>query len=206
MSSTAKVFDFFSCFEQVSELNCQAAGVLQQLLTSSDQREERVAAIRQLEHDADRLTHTALDQLNRTFITPLEREDIHGLATSLDDILDLMYAAAGRVLMYRLLKVPTALSDMAGILVESVAEVRKVVRCLRDPKDRARVMEICVEINRIENNADDKLRAGLGQLFDTEKDPIELIKAKEILETVENATDACERVANLIQGMIVKHS
>lgn len=206
MTLMPKTFDFFASFERVAEVTKTAAEELLKLFEPGADRTVLVARLKELEHDADGITHETLERLNRTFITPLDREDIHVLITSLDDVLDLVYACGARLMIYQLKTVPSYLPELARLLNEAVLEVSKAVHRLRDAKSRVRVLDHCVEINRIENASDDKLREALQRMFTEEKDPIELIKIKETVEILEDATDKCEDVANVIEGIVLKHA
>jgi predicted phosphate transport protein (TIGR00153 family) len=159
-------------------------------------------AIKELEHQADLVTHQIVKKLNTTFVTPLDREDIHALATSLDDVLDYIEAAAERLVVYRIKEPTSASRAMADVIVKTVAAMERAVQCLRTMD--AGFHEHAVEVNRLENNADDLLRDSLAALFDEQGDPIEVIKWKEIYETMEEVSDRCEDVANVIEEIILK--
>lgn len=206
MAFLPKTFDFYSGFDAVGGKIIEASQTLLAIMRKELDGDTGVAKLRELEQEADQFTHSTLERLNRTFITPIDREDIHLLATRLDDVLDLIYAVGGRMRIYRPVQLPPYLLDMAGIIVDGTKELGRAVSELRDTKHREKVLQHCVEINRIENAGDEKLREGLAHLFAHEKDPIELIKLKEILETLEEATDACEHVAHVIEGIVLKHA
>jgi predicted phosphate transport protein (TIGR00153 family) len=162
----------------------------------------KLHAIKEVEHQGDQITHEVVRRLNTTFITPLDREDIHALASRLDDVLDYIEAAAERLVVYRI-KEPTAASRaMAQVIVDIARATDRAVRCLRtmDPGFH----EQAVEVNRLENSADNLLRDSLAELFEQQADPIEVIKWKEIYETMEIVTDRCEDVVNVIEGIILK--
>ncbi|OFV80576.1 MAG: hypothetical protein A2Y78_02525, partial [Acidobacteria bacterium RBG_13_68_16] len=165
-----------------------------------------VEQLKELEHEGDRLTHLTLDKLNTTFITPFDREDIHTLATRLDDILDATDAAGQRLVVYRITKVPPKFLELADLLVESAKEVQKAVLALPDRKKLTSAITSCVEINRLENEADVVLREALGDLFDNAHDAIEVVKLKDLFSFLEEATDRCEDVANVIETIIMKGS
>jgi predicted phosphate transport protein (TIGR00153 family) len=148
------------------------------------------------------VTHQIVKKLNTTFVTPLDREDIHALATSLDDVLDYIEAAAERLVVYRIKEPTSASRAMADVIVKTVAAMERAVQCLRTMD--AGFHEHAVEVNRLKNNADDLLRDSLAALFDEQGDPIEVIKWKEIYETMEEVSDRCEDVANVIEEIILK--
>ena len=163
---------------------------------------KRFETIREIEGEGDLLTHEVIDRLNRTFITPIDREDIHDLATRLDDVLDYIEAAAERLVVYRIKEPTSACRAMAEVIVKTATSMDRAIKCLRtmDPGFH----EHAVEVNRLENAADNLLRDSLAALFEEQGDPIEVIKWKEIYETMEIVTDRCEDVANVIEGIILK--
>lgn len=193
---------FFDLFEQQSEHIMAAADLLRDLVQDFRDARSRAFAIKELEHKGDLVTHEVVRRLNTTFITPIDREDIHALATRLDDVLDLIEAAAERLVVYRIKEPTSACRAMAEVIVTITRATDKTIRCLRamDPSFH----EHTVEVNRLENSADNLLRESLAALFEEEGDPIEVIKWKEIYETMESVTDRCEDVANVIEGIILK--
>ncbi|HSF04528.1 MAG TPA: DUF47 family protein [Methylomirabilota bacterium] len=193
---------FYDLFEQQAQHIQHAAGLLHDLVHNFMDARVKLHAIKEVEHQGDQITHEVVRRLNTTFITPLDREDIHALASRLDDVLDYIEAAAERLVVYRI-KEPTAASRaMAQVIVEIARATDRAVRCLRtmDPGFH----EQAVEVNRLENSADNLLRDSLAELFEQQADPIEVIKWKEIYETMEIVTDRCEDVANVIEGIILK--
>jgi predicted phosphate transport protein (TIGR00153 family) len=193
---------FFDLFEQQSEHIIKAAQLLRELLNNFADARAKAHAIKEVEHQGDQVTHEVVKRLNTTFITPIDREDIHDLATRLDDVLDYIEAAAERLVVYRI-KEPTSPSRaMAEVIVHQTHAMDRAIRCLRtmDPGFH----EHAVEVNRLENSADHLLRESLAALFEEQGDPIEVIKWKEIYETMETVTDRCEDVANVIEGIILK--
>jgi predicted phosphate transport protein (TIGR00153 family) len=193
---------FYDLFEQQSQHILRAAGLLNDLVHNFVDVRVKLHAIKEVEHQGDQITHEVVRRLNTTFITPLDREDIHALASRLDDVLDYIEAAAERLVVYRI-KEPTAASRaLAQVIVETARATDRAIRCLRamDPGFH----EQAVEVNRLENSADNLLRDSLAELFEQEVDPIEVIKWKEIYETMEIVTDRCEDVANVIEGIILK--
>jgi predicted phosphate transport protein (TIGR00153 family) len=202
-----KTPQFFDLFEKAAATILQGAKLLEDFFSDGDNLEKKLKAIEDCEHAGDEITHDTVALLNKTFITPIDREDIHQLITEMDDILDLIYGTANRVVLY---KVPPAGPDMkavVAILVRAVAEVSKAVLRLRDmSKKPEMILAQCIEINRLENEADEALRRAISNLFEREKDPIRVIKEKEILETIENAADRCEDVANVLEGIVLKNA
>lgn len=201
-----KSTQFFDLFERAANNVLEGARLLDDFFCNYTNIEQKVRKIEDVEHAGDQLTHDTMELLNKTFITPLDREDIHGLTSELDDILDLIYGTANRMIYY---KVPPPSQDMikvVKILVKGVEEVSKAVLRLRNVKKPEMILAQCIEINRLENEADEALRSAISHLFDREKDPIKLIKEKEILEMLEAATDRCEDVANVIEGIVLKNA
>jgi predicted phosphate transport protein (TIGR00153 family) len=192
---------FFDLFEQQAANIVAAARVLEELVLDYPDAKAKVQQIRDLEHAGDTLTHELVKRLNTTFITPIDREDVYALASRLDDVIDLIDAVADRLLLYRI-SVPTpGCKDMAKIIVKTAEETDRAVRCLRTLSPFYH--KHCVEVNRLENEADRLLRDLLAALFDG-TDPIEIIKWKELYETMEEVTDRCEDVVNVIEGIVLK--
>jgi uncharacterized protein len=193
---------FFDYFEAQARNIITAADLLHALVHDFADARAKAHAIKEVEHAGDQITHEIVRKLNTTFVTPIDREDIHDLATRLDDVLDYIEAAAERLVVYRIKEPTSACRALAGVIVQTVAATDRTVRCLRtmDPGFH----EHTVEVNRLENSADNLLRDSLAALFEEEGDPIEVIKWKEIYETMEVVTDRCEDVANVIEGIILK--
>jgi len=193
---------FYDLFERQGEHIVRAAHLLHDLVHDFRDARARLHAIKEVEHEADQVTHEVVRRLNTTFITPLDREDIHALASRLDDVVDFIEAAAERLVVYRIKEPTSACRALVDVIVRTAQAVERTVRCLRamDPAFH----EHAVEVNRLENSADDLLRDSLAALFEEESDPIEVIKWKEIYETMEVVTDRCEDVANVIEGIILK--
>jgi predicted phosphate transport protein (TIGR00153 family) len=194
---------FFDLFEQQAATIVAAAGVLEELVLDYPNAKEKVQRIRDLEHQGDTLTHEVVKKLNTTFITPIDREDIYALASRLDDILDLIDAVADRLLLYRVSKPTPGSVDMAKIIVKTAEATDRAVRCLRTLSPYYH--KHAVEVNRLENEADRLLRDLLAGLFDG-TDPVEIIKWKELYETMEAVTDRCEDVVNVIEGITLKNA
>ena len=193
---------FFDLFDRQSEHIIRAAGVLHELVHNFADARAKAHAIKEIEHQGDQITHEIVKRLNTTFITPIDREDIHALATRLDDVLDYIEAAAERLVVYRIKEPTSACRAMAEVIVQQTHSMDRAIKCLRtmDPSFH----EHAVEVNRLENTADALLRDSLAALFEEQGDPIEVIKWKEIYETMEIVTDRCEDVANVIEGIILK--
>jgi uncharacterized protein len=205
-AKTPQVFDFFQCFSNLSDKMVESGETLLALLRAGSDQQKIKKRLHVIEHEADEITHSTYERLDKTFITPIDREDIHGLVSALDDVVDMIYACGLRFTIYNPKTVNANIVPLGEIILESSKEISKAMHMLRDTKNRRKILDICMEVNRIENCADDRLWAALGELFREESDPIELMKTKEILEYLEEATDACERVANRLQGVVLKHA
>jgi uncharacterized protein len=193
---------FFDLFNQLAGHLKAAAALLDRLFAEPQNTTELVRQIKDIEHQADVLTYSINQRIDKSFITPIDREDIHDLATRLDDVLDYIEAAAERLVVYRIKEPTSASRAMAEVIVQQTHAMERAIKCLRtmDPGFH----EHAVEVNRLENSADNLLRDSLAALFEEQADPIEVIKWKEIYETMEIVTDRCEDVVNVIEGIILK--
>ena len=194
---------FFRLFKDMTENIIVGAKMLKEMLDNFENPAESQRRIKDIEHKGDSLTHEIIQTLNKTFITPLDREDIYALASKLDDILDLIDASAQRIIMYNVEAIPSEAKSLGFIILQSCHAVDKAVAMLG--KKSELIFEACVEINSLENEADRVSREAISRLFDEEKDPIQLIKWKEIFETLEKATDRCEDVSNILESVVVKN-
>jgi hypothetical protein len=193
---------FFDMFAEMSSNLTEGATALRDLLMNYQNVASGVQKVKDIEHKGDDLTHAVLIKLNQTFITPFDREDIHRLASSIDDVLDFVNSAADRLIMYKIKSVPNAAIELADIIVRQSDEISKAVHLLE--KNPQKVLEYCVEVNRLENDADTVARDAIGKLFDNATDPIQLIKIKELLEVLETATDKAEDAANVLETVVLK--
>jgi uncharacterized protein len=198
--------NFFEHFVRSASNTLEGAQFLEQILQNGPMDEGQLKRLEEFEHRGDRITHDIVERLNRTFVTPIDREDIHQLASRLDDVMDFIYAAAEAMTLYKIDPVPVSMKDMAGLLVKVIAEVCRALERLSNLKRPEMILAICIEINRLENEVDNSHRRALADLFEKEKDPIVIIKTKEILEDLESATDKCEDVANVIEGIVLKNA
>jgi hypothetical protein len=193
---------FFDLFADMAKNLGDGARLLKQTLDDFKDVEVRVQQLKAIEHRGDEMTHNVLTRLNQTFITPFDREDIHRLASSLDDVLDFVYAAGVRLIMYKITSAPQAASQLADIIIRQCDQLSQAMVKLDKKNDS--VLENCVEINRLENEADQIARGAIALLFEKEKDPISLIKLKELYEVLETATDKAEDAANVLEGVVLK--
>ncbi len=199
---------FLSLFVRDIENTMEASAALRELLeaTSESERVRLVKMIEDREHRGDELTHTIFRELSLTFITSLDREDIGSLASSIDDIMDDIDRAATAIHIYRIMEFDDSVRDLAEVIERSVNELHRAIPLLRDLHDVDRIRESCVRVNAFENQADQVFHRALGKLFQEETDPIRLIKTKELLATLESATDRCEDAAVLIENVLVKNA
>ena len=179
---------------------------LQEMINNWDVVGGRVAEITELEHAGDTITHNIIAQLNRTFVTPFDREDIALLAHTMDDVTDFIHAAADAMLIYKIDQPSQRAKELASIIVEATAEIERAVSGLRRHAELKQILERCIEINRLENMADRVFRAAMAELFDDAVDMAQVIKWREIYEHMESATDRCEDVANVLEGVALKHA
>lgn len=195
---------FLPQFARGAEVILEAARVLDALAAAPVLDDERAVRIKQLEHQGDQIAHETFDLLNRTWITPIDREDIHVLVRNLDDVLDFIDAAAARIVLYRIATSTPELKKITSIIVQSAEAIQKAMGLLSDLKHSRQILDACVEINRLENEADTVAQLAIGRLFNDSKDPIEVMKWKEIYDFVEGATDRCEDVANTLEAIVIK--
>ena len=194
---------FFDDFQALADEIRNGAQLLEEMLVPDHPIWDKADEIKEVEHRCDSLTHAIIQRLNRTFVTPLDREDIHELARSLDDVMDAIDAAASRVRLYRLNKVRFGARELARIITASADQVRAAMSTLEQKKGV--VVDYAIEINRLENEADRRHQEAVMRLFEEEHDPIVVMKWKEALDFLEEATDRCEDVANVLEGVIVKY-
>jgi len=198
---------FFDLFEASAHNIVRAAASFQDLINSWDGIEKRVDDLTQIEHQGDTITHEIMRELNKSFITPFDREDIGTLAHSLDDVTDLIHAAADTMMLYRVRAPGRHVKELAETLAQMAAEVEKAVPFLRKHDSNLdTILSHCVEINRLENVADRTYRSALAELFDENSDLADVIKWREIYEYMEKATDMCEDVANVLESIALKHA
>lgn len=192
---------FFTMFEQMGAMLIEGADLLNKALSDIAEAPLRAGEIKALEHKADSLTHQIITKLNKTFITPFDREDIHTLSSRLDDILDLIDATTMRIVIYKIAVLPPGAQELGKVLAAQVREIAAALALLQRPDG---ILKHCIEINRLEDEADRISRAGIGMLFEKASNPISLIKQKELYEVLELATDKCEDVANVIETIVLK--
>jgi len=197
---------FFEHFEEQGRKTVEGCRAFLEMVESGRDLDAQAERVKQIEHECDEITHAVVAGLHKTFITPIDRNDIYTLITRMDDIMDLVEAAADRLALYDIPQMTKEAGDLARCLVSSAEHVLGAVSSIRDLKRQNGILQHCIEINRLENVADGILRGALARLFRDEKDPIAIIKWKEIYETLEMATDRCEDVANIIEGVVLENS
>ena len=195
--------DFYAQFVTLATQLRVGAGLLEEMLAPDPAIWDKAEEIKEVEHKCDHLTHQIISRLNTTFVTPIDREDIHALAKSLDDVMDAVDACAKVIRLYKIGTVRYGARELAHVVSLSVDQVKHALEAL---DKKTGVAQRAVEINRLENEADRIHEEALRRLFDEERDPIMIIKWKEILDFLEEATDRCEDVANLLEGVVVKNA
>jgi predicted phosphate transport protein (TIGR00153 family) len=200
-----KETDFFSMFEKASLNVNKAAVLLVEMMEDMSLAEIKTKEIYEAEQEGDMLTHEVMRSLNKTFLTPVDREDIHALVNSLDDVLDLIWACSDRAMLFKLTDpLPEAL-ELAITLKENTEFITKAIECLKGKK-YSYIQEYCIEINRLENRGDRIYREALVKLFDNIQDPMLVIKWKDVYEHLEEANDTCEDVADIMESIVLKHA
>lgn len=195
---------FFELFEAQAAHNVSAAKVFREMALKWSRETASFDKLRDIEHEADITCHEIYDKLNRTFITPFDSEDIRELASELDTVVDLIESVGQRMYLYRIEKSNEDLVQLTDILWQATETVRKAVAELQNPQKSRRVIDYCIEVNRLENAGDHALGVAIGKLFQGSPDPLEVMKWKEIYETVEQAIDKCEDVAHTLETILVK--
>ena len=200
---------FFALFDQHAEYICQGSNVLVDLLSGYDDvngRAARVSRILELEHAADRVTRDTVSLLHKTFVTPLDRDDIHTLISRMDDVLDLIQDVTEALQLYDIQRLTPEAVQLAELLRECCSRMQKAVHGLATLDDSAMVLKLCNEIDSLESQADTVMRTGISKLFREESDVRQLIKLETVYQLLEAATDQCENVANIIEGVVLEHA
>ncbi len=199
---------FFTLLEESTQNLLNAAGLLKKLTATKGRKEidVLVAAIKDLEHKGDSVTHRIFSELNATFVTPLDREDIHQLTSVLDDILDHIDGSVTRVSLYNIKKFPKEMITLSDVLYKSIEELHRGVGLLRDLQQFDRLQDVFHKVNQYENDADSVFERAIADLFKNERNPIQIIKLKEVYVGLETATDKCEDAANVLEGILIKQA
>ncbi len=197
---------FVELFQDGAKILVKEATLLNELMNNWTSVETKVKEIDELEHEADTLVHRTMSQLHATFVTPFDREDIAALSHALDDVVDFVQAAADTMWLYHVETPTPRARELSALVLQAAEEVERAVSFLSDKGKLKGVLEHCVEINRLENAADTVYRNALGELFGNTMNVVEIIKWREIYEQLESATDRCEDVADVIEGLVVKNA
>ena len=197
---------FFDMFERASSNLIRAGNAFKDLLDDFTNIEHKVKNIKDIEHEGDIITHEIFDKLNRTFITPIDREDIHQINSEVDDVLDFILATADRLLLYKIKKPTPETLKLTDVLISAIEILGKAVNSLKDRKHSRRTLDYCVEINRLENEGDMLHKSAIAELFSDGKDAVEIIKWNDIYDHLESAIDKCEDVADTVEGIVVKNA
>jgi hypothetical protein len=201
-----KEFNFFDLFDKQVEYAVEASVLFKEIASMGAVDAALITKMGEIEHAGDDATHSIISHLNKTFITPFDREDIHKLATELDDVVDVINTIVSRLRLYKLKWSDQNLAEFAVVIEQSVRQVASAVNGLRKPKNLKSIMDSCVEVNRLENVGDVLRDRVLADLFEREKDPIAVIKWKEIYQDAETVLDVCEDVANVVESILVKQA
>jgi predicted phosphate transport protein (TIGR00153 family) len=197
---------FFELYQEGAANMVRTAELMKEMVDSWENVGQKVEQIDEYEHVGDNITHRIIELLHRTFVTPFDQEDMALLAHSLDDIVDLIHAAAVAMHIYKIDTPKEGAKDLAGIIVTAAKEVEVALRQIRSQPKLKLVLQHCIEINRLENAADKVFRSAMAELFDNCSNTADIIKWREILEHMESATDRCEDVANVLEGVALKHA
>ncbi|MGA3207800.1 MAG: DUF47 family protein [Syntrophales bacterium] len=197
---------FFDLFYELATKIEEGGELFLDMVEHYEYSEPKIVKLKELEHEADVITHRTYEKMHKTFLTPIDREDIYALVNKMDSILDMIEASAARMSLYKV-KIPAKeIIDQSKILNEAIKKVKYIVHAMKNMKNAKMIIDACVEINTLENEGDIVMRMTMTRLFEQEKDPIELIKWKEIFERIEEAIDVCEDVANIVEGIVLKHA
>jgi len=197
---------FYDLFEELINKIEEGGKMFLEMVETYEYPPQKIAKMKELEHEADVITHRTYEKMHKTFLTPLDREDIYDLVNKLDSIMDMTEAAAARMNLYKVKHPSKVIVDQSKILNAAIQKVKLIIYAMRDMKNSKLIMDACVEINTLENEGDIVLRSAMVDLFEHEKDAIELIKWKEIFERIEEAIDVCEDVSNIVEGIVLKHA
>jgi predicted phosphate transport protein (TIGR00153 family) len=206
MRLASKQENFFDLFEKQVKTVSRGAHALVDLVTNFTDIEDKAFKLKAIEHDGDEIAHEIIRKLNMTFVTPLDREDIHSLAQELDDILDYTEGAADRMVLYEIKEPTESAIKLAKILAEAAELVEEAVTRLRDLKQLSSIRETCIAVNRLENQGDQINRAAMAKLFQMHDQPIEALKWREIYYNIETAIDRCEDVADVLESITLKNA
>jgi uncharacterized protein len=198
--------NFFDYFEELANKIEEGGQFFLEMTQNRNYSAARVSRLKEIEHEADGIAHKTYERMHKTFLTPIDREDIYALVNKMDNILDAIESTAIRLHMYQVKKPDDAIIKQAEILFQAIKKIKSVVQGLRNMKNSQMILDGCVEIHTLENAGDVVLRTIITDLFIKEEDAIELLKWKEIFELLEEAIDGCENVSNIVEGIVLKHA
>ena len=197
---------FYDAFERHAARIGEAGKLITEIVRHPERSVELAKQIKDVENEGDKITHETIARLHKTWITPIDRADIHSLITALDDVLDLIEAVSERVALYEVKTLPDFVLKLADSLQLATVAVNQAIKLLPQVKQPKEMLVLCIEINRLENEADDAYRHGLANLFKGGYDAIEVMKYRDIIDNLESATDRCEDVANILEGIVLEYS
>lgn len=200
--------EFWDAFTGHAQRTSKAAHLLVEMCGAPERCVELSQKIADIEHECDKITREVVQALHQTWITPLDREEIHGLISRLDDVMDFIEAASERLALYEIKNIRPEALDLAKLLARACEDIERAMGMLQNMKDARPLLDICMHLNRHEHDADQIFRRGLARLFNDKEqnDPIEIMKWRDILEAIETATDRCEDVGNIIEGIVLEHA
>jgi hypothetical protein len=197
---------FFNYFDELAEKIEEGSKLFLEMAQTRDYSDVTVAKLKEIEHEADNITHKTYERMHKTFLMPIDREDIYALVNNLDSIMDCIESTAVLMSLYKVKKPSDEIIKQAQILNDTTRKGKSIIHALRDMKNSEKILASCVEIHSLENAGDIVLRTVIANLFESEKDAIELVKRKEIIEHLEEAIDACEKVSNTVEGIVLKNA
>ena len=198
--------NFFDYFAELANKIEEGGRLFLAMTETHDYSESKVAKLKEIEHEADIITHNTYEKMHTTFLTPIDREDIYALVNKMDSIMDVIEATAIRIHLYKVKKIDDQIIKQAKILNEAIVKVKGIIHGMRNTKNSKMILNGCVEINTLENAGDVVLRTIMANLFENEKDAIELVKWKDIFQLLEEGIDVCEDVSNIVEGIVLKHA
>lgn len=197
---------FFNYFDELAEKIEEGSNLFLEMAQTNDYSDVRIAKLKEIEHEADGITHKTYERMHKTFLMPIDREDIYALVNNMDSIMDCIESTALLINLYKVKNISDAIIKQAQILNDITKKGKRIIHALCDMKNSEKILAACVEIHTLENAGDIVLRSTISNLFENEKDAIELVKWKDIIERIEEAIDTCENVANIVEGIVLKHS
>jgi predicted phosphate transport protein (TIGR00153 family) len=196
---------FFDYFDELAKKIEEGSKLFLEMAQTHDYSDMTVAKLKEIEHEADNITHKTYERMHKTFLMPIDREDIYALVNNMDSIMDCIESTAVLISLYKVKKPSDEIIKQAQILNDTTRKGTSIIHALRDMKNSEKILADCVEIHSLENAGDIVLRTAIAHLFESEKDAIELVKRKEIIEQLEEAIDACEKVSNTVEGIVLKN-